>query len=433
MARTGKPRTGISDIFLPLAGNRVPGQLVIQYTDKCNAGCPQCSMRINEKFSRSTLKTDDVKRMIDHAAKHRIQAISFTGGEPFLFFEDIMELVRYAGEKGIKYTRTGTNGFMFMDSGRPDFSSKINRIAERMAASGLYTFWISMDSADPFLHEQMRGLPGVIKGIEKALPIFGEYGIFPSVNLGINRYTGGEPSGTAETDQSQLYGVFKNAFERFYSRAIDLGFTIVNACYPMSVDEDQGSGLDAVYRATSASSAVRFNREERAVLFRALFDVIPAYRSKIRIFSPLTSLYSLIRQYSDDKNQCFPCRGGIEFFFVSAADGNTYPCGYRGNDNMGKFWELDIGKKGNKAECMRCDWECFRDPSEFFGLPLALFGNPAALLGRIFKDPAYIKLWLEDVRYFAACDFFGGRTSPDYKKMSSFAQRRSHAEAVSTH
>jgi len=113
-------------------------------------------MRVTEPFRRSTLQLDAVKRMIDHAAENGVNAISFTGGEPFLFFDDIMELVGYAGGAGIKYTRTGTNGFIFMHSDKPDFYSRIRRIAEGVAASGLYTFWISLDSAVPSLHEKYR-------------------------------------------------------------------------------------------------------------------------------------------------------------------------------------------------------------------------------------------------------------------------------------
>ncbi len=421
MPRTGKPGRGIRHILFPLLSNRVPGQLIIQYTDKCNARCPQCGMRVTEPFRRSTLQLDTVKRMIDHAAENGVNAISFTGGEPFLFFDDVMELVRYAGEAGIKYTRTGTNGFIFMQPDKPDFYSRIRRIAEGVAASGLYTFWISIDSAVPLLHETMRGLPGVIEGIEKALPIFSEYGIYPSANLGINRNTGGVFHGPAETSSLQFYEAFKGAFEKFYRKVIDLGFTIANACYPMSVNADDAGGLDAVYGATSGASLIQFSRQERTLLFKALFDTIPEYRSKIRIFSPRTSLYSLMRQYTLDESYCFSCRGGIEFFFVNASDGNTYPCGYRGTDNLGKFWELDFKKLDKKAECRRCDWECFRDPSELSGPLLTLFGNPAFFVERVIKDTAYMKLWLEDLRYFAACDFFNGRAAPDYKKISAFA------------
>ena len=151
MPRTGKASTGIKQILFSLSGRRLPGQLIIQYTDKCNARCPQCGMRVTETFSRSTLLPDTVKRMIDHAAENGVKSISFTGGEPFLFFDDIIRgLVRHAGEAESILQRAGTNGFIFMNSNKPDYSSRIRRIAERIAAAGLYTFWISIDSADPF-------------------------------------------------------------------------------------------------------------------------------------------------------------------------------------------------------------------------------------------------------------------------------------------
>jgi MoaA/NifB/PqqE/SkfB family radical SAM enzyme len=423
MARTGKSGTGIRRFLFSLLGNSVPGQLIIQYSDKCNAQCPQCGMRVTEKFSRSTLHPDEVRKMIDHAAGNGVSAISFTGGEPFLFFDDVMNLVKYAGEAGIKYTRTGTNGFIFMNSDKAGYSTRIRRTAERIAAAGLYTFWISIDSSDPSLHEQMRGLPGVIKGIEKALPIFAEYGIYPSANLGINRNTGGTPPDPAGASSLQLYESFRVAFEKFYDRVIDLGFTIVNACYPMSIDADRPEGLDAVYEATSTASLIQFSRQERAIVFKALFDAIPAYRSKIRIFTPMTSLYSLIRQYTLDESYSFPCRGGREFFFVNAGDANTYPCGYRGTENLGKFWDLDLRKMDENTGCRKCDWECFRDPSELFGLPLAFFTNPAYFIERLTRDSSYTKLWLDDIRYYAACNFFDGRTGPDYKKMSAFMKK----------
>ena len=51
-----------------LRTGRVPGQLIIQYTDRCNATCPQCGMRVTNKFSRTTLAEQRVEQMIRHAA-----------------------------------------------------------------------------------------------------------------------------------------------------------------------------------------------------------------------------------------------------------------------------------------------------------------------------------------------------------------------------
>ncbi len=407
--------------IFPLLVGRMPGQLVIQYTDRCNARCPQCGMRITESFRRSRLDSDVVKRIIDSARKKGMQAVSFTGGEPFLYFYEIVELIQYAGDAGIRYTRTGTNGFLFMNSHKPDYEAKITRIAEILAATGLYNFWISMDSADAAVHEEMRGLPGVVAGIKKALPIFHKHGIYPSANLGINRNTGGFPLPDV-SNSLRFYKSMREAFRKFYMTTIDLGFTMVNACYPMSLEPGSTDGLHAVYGASSEAPLIQFSPDEKSLVFKALFDTIPEFRSKIRIFSPRSSLYSLLRQYTVGEEYCYPCRGGIDFFFVDAKGGNTYPCGYRGDENLGKFWGPVLRNGNEGASCKKCDWECFRDPSELFGPLQSLFSRPVAFFERVLKDRAYIGLWLEDLRYSSACGFFNGRSAPDYKALSAFRQ-----------
>jgi len=89
-----------------------------------------------------------------------------------LFLDDLIELMTYAGRVGIPFVRTGTNGFLLRHSHKPDFEDRIKRLAERLADTNLINFWISIDSAFGDVHEQMRGLDGVVAGIEKALPIF---------------------------------------------------------------------------------------------------------------------------------------------------------------------------------------------------------------------------------------------------------------------
>ena len=98
-----------------LKGN-IPRQAVIQFTEVCNASCAQCGMRRENRFTRSTLEVDQVKRLIDAMVERGVEAISFTGGEPLLYLKEIIECTRYARAKGIRYVRTGTNGFMFKKS-----------------------------------------------------------------------------------------------------------------------------------------------------------------------------------------------------------------------------------------------------------------------------------------------------------------------------
>jgi MoaA/NifB/PqqE/SkfB family radical SAM enzyme len=398
----------------------IPEQLIIQIHNKCNAHCPQCGMRVSSKIERSKLNPDDIKRIIDAAAARGVRALSFTGGEPLLFLDELVPLITHAQQAGIPFIRTGTNGFLFRNSAREGFEAAMTRLAETLAQTRLYNFWISIDSAVPAVHEEMRGLPGVIAGIEKALPIFHSHGVYPSANLGINRNVGGhyhlEPEGEL-TMSRRFYETFRRSFQRFYQFVLNLGFTTVNACYPMSIDSSQPGNLQAVYTATSEDNVVNFTTTEKTLLFRALLDTIPEFRSKLRIFTPRSSLYALIRQYSGDEAFPYPCRGGIDFFFIDSADANTYPCGYRGHENLGKFWDPQFKPLDQEPFCKECDWECFRDPSEMAGPLTSLLRSPRALLRRFKADKIYAKLWWQDWRYSYACKFFDGRVPPDYDKL----------------
>ncbi len=407
----------------PLAAGRIPGQLVIQMTDHCNARCPQCGMRVTERFPRSRLATDEIKGIIDGAAEKGVRAVSFTGGEPLLHLADLAELIRHAGAAGIDFIRTGTNGFLFADPKRRGFRSRVERVVDTLAATPLRNFWISIDSAVAEVHERMRGFPGVVAGIEQALPLFHERGLYPSVNLGINRNIAGDgPDAVPDCgrDPDRFFRRFRRAFRRFYAFAVDLGFTMVNSCYPMSIDPES-EDLDAVYAATSADRVVRFTGREKVLLFRALSKTIPEFRSSIRIFSPRVSLLALERQYAGAGPAPYPCKGGIDFLFIQAGDGKTYPCGYRGDEPLGRFQDLRMGALSDSPPCRRCDWECFRDPSELFGPILEGVSAPGELLRRFFRDPGQARLWMEDLLYYRACDFFDGRQPMNPGRLQRFS------------
>jgi MoaA/NifB/PqqE/SkfB family radical SAM enzyme len=404
---------------------RLPGQLVVQITNRCNAQCPQCGMRVTEHIHRNDLSVDEIKRMIDAAAIRGIQAISFTGGEPFLRLNDLTTLINHAALAGIHYIRTGTNGFMFMRHKDPGYLDRVKRLADTLAATPLRNLWISIDSARPETHDQMRGLPGVTEGIAKALPEFHARGLYPAANLGLNRNLGGyplPPMSESEQEDKPFVTELTDGLRRFYKHVIDLGFTMVNTCYPMSDDTmAKGNDLAAVYAATSSDDIVSFTRRERAVLFSTLLSVIPEFRAHIRVFSPLTSLLALSRFYSEGKRTSYACRGGIDFFFIDASTGNTYPCGYRGHECYGKFWDLDLSSFSRDAHCTECDWECFRDPSELLGPVSGIFVHPFATMRRFLKDSAMRRLLIQDLRYYHACGFFDGRRAMNSRRLARYS------------
>ncbi|HEY7710308.1 MAG TPA: hypothetical protein VIG57_09790 [Candidatus Entotheonella sp.] len=59
--------------WTPFRRGRLPGQIVIQYTDRGNASCAQCGMRKENAYSRSTAKLDEIKRLLDSAAAQGVE------------------------------------------------------------------------------------------------------------------------------------------------------------------------------------------------------------------------------------------------------------------------------------------------------------------------------------------------------------------------
>jgi hypothetical protein len=270
-----------------------------------------------------------------------------------------------------------------------------------------------MDSADTQTHEQLRGLPGVIDGIIKALPVFHARGLYPAVNLGINRRVAGDliPPLDEGGDEDAFFEAYRLGFQRFFTKAVDMGFTMANVCYPMSFETtDPGTGKPA-YGAISADSMVNFSRRELRLVFRALLHTIPAFRNSLRIFTPLSTLYALSRENSRDL--LFPCLGGICYFYLDSRDGRIYPCGYRGDEDLGaSVAELRTAPGNQQSFCKKCHWECFMDPSQLFGILRQAIRHPFKTCFGKALDRDLLRLWFGDVKYYLACNFFNGRRPP---------------------
>jgi hypothetical protein len=169
---------------------------------------------------------------------------------------------------------------------------------------------------------------------------------------------------------------------------------------------------------------VLFTRPEKALLFESLIIVIRQVRGMIRVFTPITSLRTLVDQHAHGIEPEHPCRGGADFFFVDARDGNAYPCGYRGSENLGPFWKLDLSGPVLAPSCTACNWECFRDASELHGAISSAVISPLSFgIDRILGRRASVEL-SADVHYALACDAFHGRKAPIYNRMEAFGENR---------
>ncbi|MBO4266233.1 MAG: radical SAM protein [Lachnospiraceae bacterium] len=93
-----------------LSTKSVISKIAIAMTDKCSASCEMCCFKCSPE-GKNTLSTDFMKDVILQASKiNGIQSIGFTGGDPFMVFDQLLECSAYAHSLGLRVS-VNTNGF----------------------------------------------------------------------------------------------------------------------------------------------------------------------------------------------------------------------------------------------------------------------------------------------------------------------------------
>ena len=125
----------------------VPTWINIALTYRCQCRCVHCYAYGREAQAESELPTELIKSLIDQAREMGVLQVGFTGGEALLR-DDLAELVSHAHDLGL-ITRLNTNGVLLTRE----------RVAE-LSKAGLTHCGVSIDDADPEVHDRLRRYPG---------------------------------------------------------------------------------------------------------------------------------------------------------------------------------------------------------------------------------------------------------------------------------
>lgn len=136
-----------------------PVSVSFEPTTSCNLRCPECPSGLRA-FSRPTgmLQKDFFRQTIDDIHKELVYLIFYFQGEPYLN-PDFLEMVKYAGSKGI-YTATSTNAHYLTDEN-----------ARKTVESGLDRLIISIDGTTQEVYKQYRVGGNLEKVLEGACNI----------------------------------------------------------------------------------------------------------------------------------------------------------------------------------------------------------------------------------------------------------------------
>ena len=134
-----------------------PGHPVWEVTGACNLRCIHCHA-VSGQAAKDELTTDEGKRLIDMiAAESEFRTLIYTGGEP-LVRPDIFELLRHSQKAGMANI-IATNGTLIDEE-----------MAFKLKDHGVVCHAISLDAADPSVHNMVRNKAGAfdlaMRGIE---------------------------------------------------------------------------------------------------------------------------------------------------------------------------------------------------------------------------------------------------------------------------
>lgn len=143
-------------------------KLAIAMTDRCSAACDMCCFGCTPKGKR-TLGNDLMKDVIHQASEmDGIRSVGFSGGEPFMVYDQLLECCSYAKSLGLRIT-VNTNGFW----GRNE--KKARQMLEELKKAGVELLSFSADR----YHQEF--VP--IEDLRTAMRLTAEAGLLSNVSI----------------------------------------------------------------------------------------------------------------------------------------------------------------------------------------------------------------------------------------------------------
>ena len=225
-----------------------------------------------------------------------VPVLLFSGGEP-LVREDFFEIAAYAASRGLN-TAISTNGTVIR-----------NDTVRSLIDSGILYAGISVDSADPGLHDRFRGLPG---SHEKAIQAL-EYCVGSGLKCGIRM--------TVTCENYHEVGALIET---------GLAIGVPRFCLYWLVPSGRGKNLGNNRQLTPQQV-----RNVLDVLFDYARDTEPETMELLSVDAPQDALYVLHRMKNEGINEEYAmkmiqhlapgCSAGINVLNIDA-HGNLYPC-----------------------------------------------------------------------------------------------------------
>lgn len=145
-----------------------PKTCVWEITFMCNVNCIHCGSDCSSEAKEYQLSTEECIEIIEDLADIGCETVVLSGGEP-LMRKDIGVLATMIKRVGMKVAFI-SNGYLVNEE-----TIKLIKAIDPIA------FGISIDAADDYLHDYIRGKKGTFSHVENAIKLLHQNGIKPSI------------------------------------------------------------------------------------------------------------------------------------------------------------------------------------------------------------------------------------------------------------
>lgn len=130
--------------------------VIIAITKKCSLQCDHC-FEWESLNKKENLSTGELIEIVQKLQKQGVSEIQFSGGEPMLKIDRIIEILNAVDKKSTSFW-IDTSGFKFTEEN-----------AKRLKFAGLTGVFVSIDHFDPALHNRFRNFKDAFSWAETAV------------------------------------------------------------------------------------------------------------------------------------------------------------------------------------------------------------------------------------------------------------------------
>lgn len=304
-----------------------PALCNVAVTNSCNATCDFCNFAYNKGRVGKLrwLDADQFDRALAILHSRSVRYVSFFGGETLLH-PRLPEMIAMTVARGMGPSVI-TNGWL------------LPALLDKLAASGLKSIYVSIDSPDMSEHERNRGLKGLGERIRNANAHMPALGMTPFAQVTMSKLI---------RDYQELVPMLR-----------EYGFAAVAFSYP------QQAKLGSTTLAWSDdSSLVRFTPEELV----DAFDSADALRSRFPVNNPSASIADMKRHLLG-RPEKFACYAGYKSFYMDW-NYDVWRCD-AWKEPMCSVWEFGSAPFV-RDECTACIADCYRDSSVMLHFAVSL-------------------------------------------------------------